>query len=55
MTAEQLSLLGKVAEFYHKSLFKYPDGLACLKSHGLTDQALLEIFHVRQSLGQTYK
>ena len=45
-TAVQQTLLNKVAEFYHKALFRYPEGLAYLRSRGLTEAALLETFRV---------
>lgn len=45
-TAVQQALLNKVAEFYHKALFRYPEGLAYLRSRGLTEAALLETFRV---------
>ena len=45
-TAQQQTLLNKAAEFYHKALFKQPEGRAYLKARGLTEAALLESFRV---------
>ena len=45
-TAQQQKLLNKAAEFYHKALFKYPEGRAYLKARGLHEAALLETFRV---------
>ena len=42
----QQTLLNKVAAFYHKELFKYPEGISYLKERGLTEPALLETFKI---------
>ena len=51
MSIEAYMLLGRVAEFYHKSLFRQADGLAWLKAKGIADQALLETFRVGYAAG----
>lgn len=45
-TTQQQKLLNKAAEFYHKALFKYPEGRAYLKARGLHEAALLETFRI---------
>ena len=45
-TTQQQKLLNKAAEFYHKALFKCPEGRAYLKARGLHEAALLETFRV---------
>jgi DNA primase catalytic core len=45
-TAQQQTLLNKASEFYHKALFKHPEGRAYLKARGLAEPALLETFRV---------
>ena len=45
-TVQQQKLLNKAAEFYHKALFKCPEGRAYLKARGLHEAALLETFRV---------
>ncbi len=51
MSTETYVLLGRVAEFYHKSLFKQADGLVWLKAKGIAEQALLETFRVGYAAG----
>ena len=45
-TVQQQKLLNKAAEFYHKALFKVPEGRTYLKARGLHEAALLETFRV---------
>ena len=45
-TAQQQTLLNKVAEFYHKAFLQYPEGRAYLKSRGLHEAALYETFRI---------
>ncbi len=44
--AETTRLLEKVSAYYAKSLWNDPTGLACLKTLGLTEAAMLETFRV---------
>lgn len=45
-TPQQQTLLNKAAEFYHKALFRHPEGRAYLKGRGLSEPVLLESFRV---------
>ena len=45
-SAAQQALLNKVAEFYHKTFQKCPEGRAYLKGRGLHETALFETFRI---------